>query len=102
MAEDTDRAVIDIEKLKKRPRERVRSDGFISKYSNSLNVEVSFSDFKFFFGEILEATDEKLRVEEFCSVIVTPEEARSISDLLIKQVAIYEATFGPIRRPPGE
>lgn len=98
----TDRPMIDVEKLKNRPRERVRGEGFISKYSNSLNVEVSFSDFKFFFGEIMEATEEKLKVEEFVSVIVTPEEARSIRDLLIKQIEIYEATFGAIRRPPGE
>lgn len=102
MAEDTARPLIDLDKLKNRPRERVRSENFVSRYSNSLNIEVSFSDFKFFFGEILEATEEKLKVEEYISVIVTPEEARSIADLLLKQVKLYEATFGPIRRPPGE
>jgi len=102
MAEDKTRAVIDMEKLQSRPRERVRTDDFKTRYSNSLNVEVSFSDFKFFFGEILEATEEKLKVEEFISVIVTPEEARSIAALLIKQLALYEATFGPIRKAPGE
>lgn len=102
MAEDTSRPVIDFNKLKNRPRERVRTADFVSKYSNSLNVEVSFNEFKFFFGEILEATEEKLKVEEYISVVVTPEEARSIADLLVKQLKLYESMFGPIRKPPGE
>lgn len=101
MAEDSDKPVIDLEKLKSRPRHRVRSEKFVSLYSNSLNVEVSFNDFKLFFGRILEATPEKLVTEDGVEIIMGPEETLAVADVLNKQLKIYEDTFGPIRKPPG-
>jgi hypothetical protein len=63
---------------------------------------VSFIDFKFFFGEIVEATQEKLVIEERVSVIMSPEQAKSVLRLLDTQISNYESNFGPIRNPPGE
>jgi len=65
-------------------------------------METSFLDFKFFFGEIMEATPEKLVIEERVAVIMAPEQAKSMLRLLDSQIKSYESVFGPIRIPPGE
>lgn len=102
MAEEADVPVIDFEKLKSRPKTRTQAANFVSLYSNSLNVEVTFTDFKLFFGEVLEASQERLVTEDRVVVLVAPEEARLIAKVLTEQVEKYEAAFGPIRKPPGE
>ncbi len=101
MAEDGDPEVIDFEQLKKRPKTRTRSDDFYSLYSNSLNVEATFNDVKLFFGQVVEATQEKVVLEEDVAIILTPEQAKSILKALTSALENYESTYGPIRNPPG-
>jgi|GEM_PF-3228397 len=91
---------IDFDKLKKRPRERARVDSFRSIYSNSMSVEMTFNDIQLFFGQIKEATPEKVSVEEHVAVIMSLEEAKAVVKVLIGQIAGYEKTFGPIRELP--
>ena len=102
MAKDSTQPVIDWEKLKQRPKTRSQGDNFISVYANSTNIEVTFNDFKLFFGEILEATEEKLVTEDRVVVLMTPEQARLVSNLLVEQLEKYEAVYGAIRKPPGD
>jgi hypothetical protein len=109
MAENDDKSVnddkpevplIDFEKLKKRPRERVRSENFVSVYSNAMSIEMTFNDIKLFFGEIMEATPEKVRIEEHVAVTMSLEEAKAAVKVLANQIVNYEKTFGPVRELP--
>jgi hypothetical protein len=103
MANTKDKLVeIDYEKLKDRPKTRTQAENFVSTYSNAMNVEVTFTDFKLFFGEIVEATHDKLVTVDRVAVLITPEQARLIAKVLTKQIEQYESRFGPIRKPPVE
>jgi hypothetical protein len=65
-----------------------------------MNVEVTFNDFTVYFGELVEATPEKLVTKDKAAVIMGPEEAKSVVEVLARQIEQYEAMFGPIRRIP--
>lgn len=104
MAEDTKDKLneVDWEKLKERPKTRSKAEGFVSVYANSMNIEVTFNDFKLFFGEILEATQEKLVTEDRVVILMSPEQTKLVANVLVEQLATYEAVYGPIRKPPGD
>lgn len=102
MAEDSTPPVIDFEKLKTRPQVREKTPDFSSIYSSSANIEANFNDIKVFFGQIVEATPEKIVLEERIAIIMTPEQAKSLMKALQITVNSYESLYGPIRNPPGE
>src|SRR5260370_630066 len=79
-----------------RPTEHTRSDSFVSGYSNSVQLEVTPWDFKFNFGEIVEATEQQLRVRLWVAIYMSPQHAKVLSEVLAKNVATYESKFGKI------
>jgi uncharacterized protein DUF3467 len=89
-----------LEKLKGRPRLGNRAADFITVYSNSMSMESTFNDFKLVFGQIAEATPERLVTDEKVAVIMSPEEAKSVAKVLVRQLKVYEKMFGPIRELP--
>jgi hypothetical protein len=84
------------------PRHKVRNkvEPFPVHYANSLELEVSPWDFKLYFGQIEEATAERLGILESVAVYVSPQHAKAITDILVAHIKTYEATFGPIPMPP--
>lgn len=102
MAEDSTPKVIDYEALKKRPQTRTKAPNFVSIYANSMNAEATFSDVKIYFGEITEASQERLAIEDKVSIVMSPEHAKSVLKALGVAIKGYEDSFGPIRTVPGD
>lgn len=67
-------------------------------YANNVTLLMSRWDFKFVFGDILDMTDDRLRVNERVTVVMSPQHAAAFSDVLSKHVGGYEERFGPIPR----
>lgn len=64
-------------------------------YSNSVQLEVSYFDFKLVFG-LNSVKDNKLKVEQFETIIITPQHARELAKVLVANIAKYEKDFMPL------
>jgi hypothetical protein len=81
-------------------------------YANSLQLGLSFADFKLFFGEALAPpapsnlqvgqplmVPAEKQVNHIC-VILSPDIIPQLIAGLTKGVEVYQAQFGPLRKPP--
>jgi hypothetical protein len=80
-------------------------------YANNIRLGLSFSDFRLFMGEhlpllpsnppvdgTLVAGQAAIPVDRVC-VVITPDLIPQLIDGLTKAVKIYEANYGPLRKP---
>jgi hypothetical protein len=83
---------------------RARSERWVSLYANNVSSQLSPWDIRLNFGQIEDATaDGKVSVLEFAQVHMSPQHAKSLMQLLEKQLALYEREFGEITWPkPGQ
>jgi len=69
--------------------------GRTSIYSNSVDLAASPFDLRLRFGQMLEANDEEIVIQEFVEVFMSPQHARVFIKLLTTKLADYE------RQVPG-
>lgn len=69
-------------------------------YANNLLLQSSVWDVRLAFGLLTGATDETLIVRSMVNIILSPQHAKAVSDILRKQVEHYEAAYGPIPSDP--
>jgi hypothetical protein len=84
--------------------ESVRSDKFVSFYSNNTFLDVTPWDFKFIFGSFQKSeTPGKMpRVENMVEIIMSPQHAKALLGVLNHHVQEYEKQIGEIKLPmPG-
>lgn len=79
--------------------ERKKADNHFDMYANDAQLVTSYYDFQLSFGEILEASKEKLVTKDALTVKMSPQLALRIRDILIEQVDLYENTHGAIPKP---
>lgn len=79
--------------------ERKKADNHFDIYANDAQLVISYYDFQLSFGEILEASKEKLVTEDALTVKMSPQLALRIRDILIEQVDSYEDIHGAIPKP---
>jgi hypothetical protein len=84
------------EQLAARPHEKRRVENMPSLYANSTNMETSFVDFQLFFGDIIEASAERLVTEDKLRIIMSPQHAKAVLALMERQIKAYEDAFGVI------
>lgn len=70
-------------------------------YANNVSLRSSIWDFSLDFGMITEANDDELIVHNLATVILSPAHAKTVSQLLTRHVAMYEAQFGVLPQPPS-
>ena len=85
---------------KKRTMESVRDEN-PPVYANNVTLEMTPWDFKLRFGEVVEITEEKLRVLERVTVVMSPQHAVALAEVLARNILAYEKNVGPIPRPKG-
>jgi Protein of unknown function (DUF3467) len=70
-------------------------------YTNNVVIELTPWDLKFHFGELLSATATEYRVLERLTVVMSPQHAAVMAQLLNQHIEIYQNTFGSIPTPKG-
>jgi Protein of unknown function (DUF3467) len=76
-----------------------RSDAFRSYYSNHTTFNVSAFDFALTFGEILNAVDGHLYVDQKVRVVMSPLHAKILAHIMSSNIATFEKQFGEIKIP---
>jgi hypothetical protein len=89
-------------KVVKKQRESVFSPDYRKVYANAIQLQVSVWDFRFNFGDLLESSDELVKVEEQVRVTMSPQHTKAFLGLLITHVQKYEAVFGEIKVSPND
>ncbi|MGD0599279.1 MAG: DUF3467 domain-containing protein [Terriglobales bacterium] len=74
-------------------------EGIYSLYSNHVGLAANQSDIRILFGELTEATPEKVRVMQRVHVIVSWLQAKALASLLQDYLAAFEKNNGPIMPP---
>jgi len=80
--------------------EVVKTPDYRESYANSVQVRVNLWDFFLVFGTFNQTAPDRVRVEVFQGVYLSPQQAKALAALLQHNVAQYEATFGEIRLEP--
>ena len=76
--------------------QRNRAEDYVHVYANSVEVGISNWDLRLAFGEIVEADERKVVLEQRATVIMSPQHAKVFVGLLVQNVAAYEQQFGEI------
>jgi len=78
-----------------------QSQDFRTEYFNHARVATTYTDLRIFFGDhSLTAQGQQSFVEQLC-IVMSPEFAKTLSDLLVTILNQYEGMFGKIRPSPG-
>jgi len=80
--------------------ERTGEDAAPTVYVNSATFNLGPYDVRMSLGQVESATEERLLVRTLATVIMSPQHAKAFSELLAKNVALYEQTFGQIQTTP--
>jgi hypothetical protein len=89
------------EPLNNRQPIRTKAESFFSTYANSVQLEMTPWDFKFLFGILKVATEQKLEVEDSAQVYMSPQHAKVFAAVLVRHLKQYEQQFGTIPGPAG-
>ena len=84
------------------PMVNVKSPLYRSIYANNTAFQSSAFDFSMIFGEIQEANDQKVTVEQGVRIVMSPLHAKIFANVMLQNVKNYEAKFGEIMIPDGE
>ena len=82
--------------------ERITSVDAPAIYANNVSLRTNLWDIRMEFGEVVEASEERLLIRDTVTVLMSPQHARIFAELLARHIRDYEAKFGPIPRPPDE
>jgi len=85
--------------LKDRDIVRVKSENYISSYSNNVEMKTSYFDVQMIFGEVLESTHKDMKVEEKIGILMSPQHAKVFLEVFATNLKRYEQQFGTIKMP---
>ena len=69
--------------------------------ANNSSVVITPWDFALQSGQVLEATEQKLKVQEGICVHMSPQHTKVFSRMLDKLIKVYEEKYGAIPEPEG-
>ena len=81
---------------------RSQVPGFVSLYTNKTMVRTSGFDVRFLFGVVGEASGDVVQINEVAELHMSPEHAKQLTSILVRQLAEYESRVGPIPMEGGE
>jgi hypothetical protein len=85
---------------KNREIKNIQNPHYVSVYANNVAMALNFFDLSMIFGEMVEATEEILVVDQKVRVTMPPSHAKLLLLLLMQQLQQYEEKFGQIVIPP--
>jgi flagellar protein FlaG len=69
-------------------------------YANSVQLRASLWDFLLLFGTLKQQTPERVTIQNFQGVYLSPQQAKALLNVLQQNISQYESTFGEIRLEP--
>lgn len=69
-------------------------------YANSVQVRMTMWDFFLTFGVMSDANAERVLIEAFQGVYLSPQQAKALANILQQNIHQYESAFGEIRLEP--
>jgi hypothetical protein len=70
-------------------------------YANNVQLGSTVYDMRMIFGELVEATTDKFVIEQRAHITVSWLQAKILSEMIARLVAVYESQHGEIKIPPG-
>jgi hypothetical protein len=77
-----------------------QSDGYRDSYANSVQVRMSVWDFYLVFGTMQQTSQEKIEIDNFQGIYLSPQQAKALLNVLSHNVHQYEQTFGALALEP--
>jgi hypothetical protein len=93
-----EREYMAVENELKQQVESFRSSTFVKLYANNVQIEFTPWDFQLTFGDMLR-DNTKMRIEQSACVLMSPQHAKALSQLLARHVREYEQRIGDIKLP---
>lgn len=69
-------------------------------YANSVQIRVNLWDFFLLFGLVNQTAPDRVSIENFQGVYVSPQQAKALLNVLQQNITQYEAAFGEIKLEP--
>ncbi len=69
-------------------------------YANSVQIRVNLWDFFLMFGLVTQTAPDRVAIQNFQGVYVSPQQAKALLNVLQQNVSQYESAFGEIRLEP--
>jgi hypothetical protein len=77
-----------------------QAENYRNSYANSVQVRMSVWDFFLVFGVMHQDSAEKVEVENFQGIYLSPQQAKALLNILGHNLAQYEQTFGELALEP--
>lgn len=69
-------------------------------YANSVQIRVNLWDFFLMFGLVSQTSPDRVSIQNFQGIYVSPQQAKALLNVLGQNVSQYEAAFGEIVLEP--
>lgn len=70
---------------------------FRERYANSVQVRVNVWDFYLVFGTLQPTDEQRVEVNNFQGIYLSPQQAKALSLIMQQNIANYEQAFGEIK-----
>jgi flagellar protein FlaG len=77
-----------------------RTPEYREAYANSVQIRVNLWDFFLLFGLVNQTSPDRVSIQNFQGVYVSPQQAKALLNVLQQNVTQYEAAFGEIKLEP--
>jgi hypothetical protein len=77
-----------------------KRDDYRDNYATSVQVRMTMWDFFLTFGVMSDANSERVLIEAFQGVYLSPQQAKALANILNQNIVQYESAFGEIRLEP--
>lgn len=77
-----------------------KSSDYREGYANSVQIRVNLWDFFLLFGVVAQTSPDRVSIQNFQGVYVSPQQAKALLNVLQQNVGQYEAAFGEIKLEP--
>ncbi len=77
-----------------------KSADYRENYANSVQIRVNLWDFFLLFGRVNQTALDRVSIENFQGVYVSPQQAKALLNVLQQNVSQYETAFGEIKLEP--
>jgi hypothetical protein len=82
--------------------ELAKREDYREDYANSVQLRANLWDFYLLFGKLDQEAADKVRIENFQGIYLSPQQAKALLNLLRQNIAQYEQAFGEIRLDPQD